>query len=96
MPANAVAPEPSAVPVASIAPVASTDDRVRAVLDQIRPAVQADGGDVDFVDRVGSVVRVRFRGTCVGCPSLPLTLKGGVERAIRSQVPEVTRVESVG
>ena len=91
MPANAVAPEPAAATI-----VSSIADRVRAVLDQIRPAVQADGGDVDFVDLVGSVVRVRFRGTCVGCPSLPLTLKGGVERAIRSEVPEITKVESIG
>jgi Fe-S cluster biogenesis protein NfuA len=91
MPAPVVASDASA-------PFASVDDRIRAVLEQIRPAVQADGGDVEFVsvDESTRTAQVRFRGTCVGCPSLPLTLKGGVERAIRSQVPEIDKVISIG
>jgi Fe-S cluster biogenesis protein NfuA len=75
---------------------AATPDRVRAVLQQIRPAVVADGGDVELVDVLpDGTARVRFLGACVGCPSSNLTLHMGIERAVRAQVPEVARVIAV-
>jgi Fe-S cluster biogenesis protein NfuA len=74
----------------------ATPDRVRAVLQQIRPAVVADGGDVELVDVLpDGTARVRFHGACVGCPSSNLTLHMGIERAVRAQVPEVARVIAV-
>ena len=70
-------------------------DRVEAVINRIRPAVQMDGGDIELVDIVGGVVRLRLVGSCHGCPSSMMTLKAGIERAIRSEVPEITSVEAV-
>lgn len=70
-------------------------DRVRAVLEQIRPAVKADGGDVELIDVVNDVAQVRFHGACVGCPSSNLTLQFGIERAVKAQVPEIKKVVAV-
>ena len=62
----------------------------------IRPAVQADGGDVELVEVTDEgLVRVRFHGACVGCPSATMTLKTGIEHSLRERVPEVTGVEAV-
>ena len=70
--------------------------RVQHVLDRIRPAVQADGGDLELVDVTpDGVVRVRFHGACVGCPSSTLTLQSGIERNLMDRIPEVTGVEPV-
>ncbi len=74
----------------------SLRQRVVAVLDQIRPLIQADGGDVELVDVDSEgVVSVRLRGACVGCPSAPITLTLGIERNIKEQISEVTRVVCV-
>ena len=71
-------------------------ERVSKVIDRIRPAVQADGGDVEVVDVTeGGVVRIRLHGACVGCPSSTMTLRMGIERNLRQHVPEVTSVEAV-
>ncbi len=70
-------------------------ERVEKVIDRIRPAVQMDGGDIQLVDIVDGVVKVRLVGACVGCPSSAMTLKMGIERAIRNEVPEITGVEAV-
>ncbi len=71
-------------------------ERVQAVLDQIRPALQADGGDVELVDvTTEGVVKVRLVGACAGCPMSQLTLSNGVERVLKEQIPDVTRVEPV-
>ena len=70
-------------------------DRVERVIDRIRPAVQMDGGDIQLVDVVDGLVKVRLIGACVGCPSSMMTLKMGIERAIRAEVPEVVGVEAV-
>ena len=69
---------------------------VQEVLEQIRPALQADGGDVELVE-VGDdgVVKVALQGACRGCPMSQMTLKRGIEAAIKSEVPEVVRVEAV-
>lgn len=71
-------------------------ERVSAVLSRLRPAVQGDGGDIHLVDvSAEGVVTVRLTGACVGCPSASQTLKQGVERNLREQVPEVREVVCV-
>ena len=69
--------------------------RVREVIELIRPAVQADGGDVELVGVGGGVARIRFHGACVGCPSSTMTLQHGIERHVRDAVPEIDRVVPV-
>lgn len=70
--------------------------RVQDALDLIRPALQADGGDVELVDVTeDGVVKVALQGACRGCPMSQLTLANGVERVLKEQVPEVQRVEPV-
>jgi Fe-S cluster biogenesis protein NfuA len=70
--------------------------RVQEVLDQIRPALQADGGDVELVEVTDDgVVKVALQGACRGCPMSQLTLSNGVERVLKEQIPEVVRVEPV-
>ncbi|HEY3317306.1 MAG TPA: NifU family protein [Coriobacteriia bacterium] len=70
-------------------------ERVQEVLDRIRPALQADGGDVELVDVEGGVVKVKLVGACAGCPMSQLTLANGVERVLKEEIPEVERVEPV-
>jgi Fe-S cluster biogenesis protein NfuA len=71
-------------------------DRVQGVINLIRPAVQADGGDIELVDVTpDGTVQVRFHGACHGCPSSSMTLHQGIERNLRERVPEVTRVVAV-
>lgn len=70
--------------------------KVEAVLNQIRPALQADGGDVELVDVTKEgVVKVRLVGACAGCPMSTMTLALGIERTLKERVPEVKRVEAV-
>jgi len=74
----------------------SIRDRVAGVIDAIRPALQADGGDIELIDvDTEGVVSVRLQGACSGCPSAQMTLKMGVERMLKQKVPEVSRVVSV-
>lgn len=68
---------------------------VEKALEFIRPALQADGGDIELVDVVDGVVKVRLRGACGGCPMSQMTLKMGVERVLKERVPEVKSVETV-
>jgi len=71
-------------------------ERVAAALERIRPAVQMDGGDVQLVDvSEDGVVTVQMMGACGGCPMSMLTLKAGIERIVKSQVPEVTDIVAV-
>ncbi len=70
--------------------------QVEEVLEKIRPALQADGGDVELVEvTADGLVRLRLQGSCVGCPSSTMTLQMGIERALKSAIPQVTGVESV-
>ncbi|NLM69401.1 MAG: NifU family protein [Firmicutes bacterium] len=70
-------------------------ERVQKVLDLIRPQIQGDGGDVELVGiDEDNVVTVRLTGACVGCPMSQLTLKAGIERIIKQQIPEITAVEA--
>jgi Fe-S cluster biogenesis protein NfuA len=70
-------------------------ERVEAVLAEIRPALLADGGDVKLVDVSEGVVKVKLTGACAGCPMSTMTLKGGIERILKEQVPEVKEVIAV-
>lgn len=70
-------------------------EEVQAVIDKIRPSLQADGGDVELVDVVDNVVKVRLKGACAGCPMSQMTLKNGIERLIKKEIPAVELVESV-
>ncbi len=71
-------------------------EKVEQVLAKVRPALQADGGDVELVEVTDDgVVRVRLQGACKGCPMARMTLKNGIERMLLKEIPEVQRVESV-
>jgi Fe-S cluster biogenesis protein NfuA len=70
-------------------------EKVEAALALIRPALQADGGDVELVDVEGGVVKVALKGACAGCPMATMTLKQGIERVLKEQVPEVKEVVAV-
>lgn len=69
--------------------------RVEAVLEQIRPAIQGDGGDVELVDIAGGVAQIRLAGACVGCMHSMMTLQAGIERLVREAVPEIHGVEAM-
>ena len=75
--------------------MADLQKQVEDALDKIRPMLQADGGDVEFVELDGNVVKVRLTGACSGCPMAQVTLKRGVEARIKQDVPEVEAVEAV-
>ena len=70
-------------------------EKVQAALDQIRPMLQADGGDVELVEVDGGTVKVKLTGACGGCPMAAMTLKNGIETRLKELVPEVETVESV-
>lgn len=71
-------------------------ERVEKVINLIRPAIQSDGGDVEFIDLTpDGTVRIRLHGACVGCPSSQITLKVGIERNLKAHVPEVRKLEAV-
>ena len=69
-------------------------ERVEAALQKVRPMLQADGGDVELVDVQDGIVTVRLQGACGGCPMSQMTLKNGIERILKQEVPEVVSVES--
>ncbi len=71
------------------------EEQVKLVLDKIRPSLQADGGDVEFVAVEDGVVQVRLKGACAGCPMSQMTLKNGIERLLKREVPGVASVEGV-
>jgi len=69
--------------------------RVQEAIDDIRPQIQGDGGDVEIVDIEGDVVKVRLVGHCACCPMSQITLKNGIEAYVKERVPEIQKVESV-
>ena len=69
--------------------------KVQQALNKIRPMLQADGGDIELVDVVGKVVKVKLTGACGCCPMSQMTLQMGVQRAIKEVVPEIESVEAV-
>ena len=79
-----------------MADVAELKKKVEAAIVKVRPYLQRDGGDIELVDvSEDGVVKVRLTGACYGCPYSQVTLQAGVERVIKHEVPEVTRVEAV-
>lgn len=70
-------------------------EKVQAAIDKIRPMLQADGGDVELIDVKDGIVQVRLQGACSGCPMSQMTLKNGIERMIKQEVPDIKSVESV-
>jgi len=70
-------------------------EKVEAALAEIRPQLQADGGDVELVDVTDGTVKVKLKGACSGCPMAAMTLKEGIEQIIKKQVPEIVEVVSV-
>ena len=70
-------------------------EKVEKALEKIRPALQADGGNIELIDVTDGVVKVKLTGACGACPMSQMTLKMGVEKALKQQVPEVKSVVSV-
>jgi Fe-S cluster biogenesis protein NfuA len=70
-------------------------ENVEKVLDELRPYLIADGGNVELVELEGPVVRLRLQGACGSCPSSTMTLKMGIERKLRESIPEIAEVEQV-
>ena len=71
-------------------------EKVQAAIDKIRPALQKDGGDVILVDVTSEgIVKVQLTGACKGCPMSRMTLKEGIEKFVKSEIPEIVSVESV-
>ena len=70
-------------------------DRILDVLEEIRPMLQADGGDVELIDFVDGVVTVRLKGACGNCPMSLMTLKNGIEARMKARIPEVQSVEQI-
>lgn len=69
-------------------------EKVEEAINKIRPMLQADGGDVELVDVREGVVTVRLQGACAGCPMSQMTLKNGIEKILKKEIPEVVSVES--
>ncbi|MCG6879750.1 MAG: NifU family protein [Deltaproteobacteria bacterium] len=70
-------------------------EKVQDALQKVRPSLQADGGDVQLVDvDANGLVKVKLTGACGGCPMSQMTLKMGIEKVLKQNVPEVTSVES--
>ena len=74
---------------------ATVEQKVREALELIRPAIQMDGGDIRLQGVQGSTVTVQLLGTCECCPMSPVTLRQGVERILRQQVPGITEVVAI-
>jgi len=70
-------------------------EKIQKALDKIKPMLQADGGDVELVEVENGTVKVRLKGACSGCPMSQMTLKNGIERFLKEEIPEIESVESV-
>lgn len=75
--------------------LALTPDNVETVLDELRPYLMADGGNVELVELEGPIVKLRLQGACGSCPSSTMTLRMGIERKLREMIPEIAEVEQV-
>jgi Fe-S cluster biogenesis protein NfuA len=73
--------------------LALTEQNVEEVLDEMRPYLMADGGNVELVEIEGPIVKLRLQGACGSCPSSTMTLKMGIERRLREKIPEIAEVE---
>ena len=75
--------------------LALTPDNVETVLDELRPYLMADGGNVELAEIEGPIVKLRLQGACGSCPSSAMTLKMGIERRLREKIPEIVEVAQV-
>lgn len=75
--------------------LALTSENVETVLDELRPYLMADGGNVELVEIDGPTVKLRLQGACGSCPSSTMTLRMGIERRLREYIPEIAEVEQV-
>uniref|UniRef100_UPI00249EAB0E NifU family protein n=1 Tax=Trichothermofontia sichuanensis TaxID=3045816 RepID=UPI00249EAB0E len=75
--------------------MALTPENVEQVLDELRPYLMSDGGNVELVEIEGAVVKLRLQGACGSCPSSTMTLRMGIERRLREFIPEIVEVEQV-
>jgi len=66
-------------------------EQVQQAIDSIRPMLQADGGDVELVDVQDGIVKVRLKGACAGCPMSQMTLRNGIERVLKQQLPDIVK-----
>ena len=69
--------------------------RVEKALDKVRPSLQADGGDVKLIEVTGNTVKLQLTGHCAGCPMSQMTLKNGIERILKQELPDVKEVIAV-
>jgi Fe-S cluster biogenesis protein NfuA len=72
-----------------------TSENVETVLDELRPYLMSDGGNVELVEIEGPIVKLRLQGACGSCPSSTMTLRMGIERRLREYIPEIAEVEQV-
>ncbi|OGL42379.1 MAG: hypothetical protein A2149_04495 [Candidatus Schekmanbacteria bacterium RBG_16_38_11] len=70
-------------------------EKIEKAINIIRPALKADGGDVELIDVTNGIVTVKLLGACAGCPSSQMTLKMGIERRLKEEVPEVKEVIAI-
>jgi len=71
------------------------EDRVQKVLQELRPNLQADGGDIEFLGVENGVVKVKLKGACAGCPMSTMTIQWGVENYLKKKIPEIVKVEAI-
>jgi len=71
------------------------EDRVQKVIQELRPNLQADGGDIELLGVEKGVVKVKLKGACAGCPMSTMTIQWGVERFLKKKIPEIVKVEAV-
>jgi Fe-S cluster biogenesis protein NfuA len=72
-----------------------TTENVEKVLDEMRPYLMSDGGNVELVELEGPVVKLRLQGACGSCPSSAMTLRMGIERRLKEMIPEISEIEQV-
>jgi len=73
----------------------TVEEKVRRAIEEIRPKLQADGGDIGLLGVENGIVKVKLKGACAGCPMSAMTIQWGVERYLKSRIPEVESVEAV-
>lgn len=89
-------PNPSPDPQRPAPPPHPLAEQVAKIINLIRPAVQADGGDIEFVAITPEqIVQIRMHGACVGCPSSSITLQSGIERNLKEHIPQIRGVQAI-
>jgi len=73
----------------------TVEDRVQKALQELRPNLQADGGDIELLGVENGVVKVKLKGACAGCPMSTMTIQWGVENFLKKKIPEVVKVEAI-